>query len=1068
MVVACPSCGTENSEQAKFCSECAAPLTAATNGRESRRTVTILFADVSGSTSLGEQLDPESLRVLMGRYFAEMRAIIERHGGMVEKFIGDAVMAVFGIPTLHEDDAMRAVRAAAEIRERLSDMNEELAAEREISIRFRTGVNTGQVVAGDPAAGQTLVTGDAVNTAARLEQAATPGEVVIGPLTYQLVRDAVEVQPLEPLELKGKARPVTAYRLLAVSPGATGHARRLDAPLVGRESELAQLQQAFAEVITEQRCKLVTLLGQAGVGKTRLLTEFMASVASRSTVLVGHCLPYGEGITYWPVAEVIRMAAAIDEADDREAAMAKLRRLAADAPTAEVVAERIGQAIGFDGGSAPQEEIFWAVRKLLETLARQRPLVMEFDDIQWADEAFLDLLEHIVQLGHDAPLLIVCPARPELLERRPGWDAGLAQATTLRLEPLAAEMAGQLMDQLPGGKELPHPLRARILEAAEGNPLFVEEMLGMLLDEGHLALNDGRWLATSELADVTVPPTISALLAARLDQLQPTERSLAERASVVGRSFEQAALVELLPDGQRGSVARDLLALVRKELIRPDRSVLSAGDAYRFRHLLIRDAAYEALPKADRAELHARFGGWLERVSGDREEEYEEIIGHHLEQAHAYRSQLGLRDATTTALGERAAARLTAAGKRALEISGSAAAIGLMERAAALRKEPSAARGQILIALGDAIAAAGRLGEGKAYIEEALTWAVDAGEHTVEAIARVALTGVTRQLDPGSYSRGLGELARAAATLVDGGRHRDAASAYLLLTGMRADRGEFDEALPFNESAVAQARLTQDHHLVGRLLAQRAMLWTWGSLPAGTATEAVEALLPEVEASSRARSDMLYNLVELYGLTGRFDEARAAAALSRSIVLELGRPLEAAGTSVVSAPMERLAGRGETAEAELRADYETLKRAGEHGSCSTTAGFLAHVLCDRGATDEALALTEEAERISAEDDSLSQILWRSARARALAARDPAIALALAQDAAARAAATDFVVLHGDALLSLADVHQAAARWQEAVAAVEEATALFQAKGATACVTRAAERRNRLLARHNVS
>ena len=450
MAVACPSCGTENPDGATFCAECATPLTAPSRPRESRRTVTILFADVSGSTSLGEQLDPESLRALMGRYFAEMRTIIERHGGTVEKFIGDAVMAVFGIPTLHEDDALRAVRAAAEIAERLRRLNAELGAERGIAIRFRTGVNTGQVVAGDPSAGQTLVTGDAVNTAARLEQAAMPGEIVIGPITYDLVRDAVSVEALAPLDLKGKAQPMHAYRLLSVTPGASGHARRLDAPLVGREPELSRLQHAFAEALAERRCQLITLLGAAGVGKSRLLAEFLASVADRSTALAGRCLPYGEGITYWPLAEVIRMAASIGEADDHDGAMAKLRALAAGAPEAELVAERIGQAMGLEGGSAPQEEIFWAARKLLETLARQRPLVIEFDDIQWADEAFLDLLEHIVSLAHDAPLLIVCPARPELLERRPGWGGGAAQVTTLRLEPLAAESE-------PGGGTVDRP-----------------------------------------------------------------------------------------------------------------------------------------------------------------------------------------------------------------------------------------------------------------------------------------------------------------------------------------------------------------------------------------------------------------------------------------------------------------------------------------------------------------------------------------------------------------------------------------------------------------------------------
>jgi class 3 adenylate cyclase len=1068
MAVVCTSCGSENSDSAKFCSECAAPI--ALKPRGLRRTVTILFADVSGSTSLGEQLDAESMRALMGRYFAEMRTIIERHGGTVEKFIGDAVMAVFGIPQLHEDDALRAVRASTEIRERLRRLNVELEAERGIAIRFRTGVNTGEVVAGDPADGQTLITGDAVNTAARLEQAAAPGEILIGPTTHRLVRDAVSVEPLAPLALKGKARPLHAYRLLSVIPGASGHARRLDAPLVGRESELAALQQAFTAALVERRCRLVTLLGAAGVGKSRLLAEFGALVADRATVLSGRSLPYGEGITYWPLAEVVRMAAAIDEADDRDAAMAKLRLVAADAADVDLVAERIGLAIGLATGSAPAEEISWATRQLLETLARQRPLVIEFDDIQWADEAFLDLLEYIVSLAHDAPLLLVCPARPELLDRRPGWGSGLPQATSLRLEPLAAESTAQLIAHLPGGTALPEPLRARILDAAEGNPLFVEEMLGMLVDESHLALaDDGAWHTSSALAAVEVPPSIAALLAARLDQLPPGERSLAERASVMGKSFEQAALAELVPAGQRGALARDLLALVRKDLIRPDRSLLSAGDAYRFRHLLIRDAAYDALSKAERAELHARFGDWLERVSGDRLEEYEEIIGYHLEQAYSYHAELGLPDAASAALAERAAKRLASAGRRALEISGPAAAITLLERALGLEIEPSADRAETLIALGEAISRAGRLAAGQPYIEEALGWASNAGNDIIEAVARVALTSASFNLDPGGVSRDdSAAVAAAAAVLETAGLHWEAAKAYRLIAVMHFDGSRHDEALRFAELAIVQARLSQDRHQVAATLAFRASLWTSGPLPAAAVIEAIERLLPEVEGSGIPRSFMFFNLVELYGMTGRFDEAREAAALSRSIALDLGHVFEAAATSHASGPMERVAGNLESAETELRADYETLMQAGERRLGSTTAGFLAHVLCDRGVMDEALTLTEQAERISAEDDYLSQVLWRSARARALATQDPQAALGLATEAVARAGAAGDPVFHGGALLSLAEVHEAADRWQEALSAIQGAIILFQAKGATAYVERAEERREKVLAMRNTA
>jgi class 3 adenylate cyclase/tetratricopeptide (TPR) repeat protein len=1062
MAVTCPSCGSQNPESSKFCAECATPLAGVTRPAESRRTVTILFADVSGSTSLGEQLDPESLRALMGRYFSVMQAIIERHGGTVEKFIGDAVMAVFGIPTLHEDDALRAVRAAAEIGERLAILNAELGASRGIAIRFRTGVNTGEVVAGDPDSGQTLVTGDAVNTAARLEQAAAVGEIVIGDLTYLLVRDAVKVEPLAPLSLKGKAAPMTAYRLLGVTPGAAGHARRLDAPLIGRTNELAALEASFAATVTGRSCRLVTVLGAAGVGKSRLLAEFAASLTGRARILTGRCLPYGEGITYWPIAEVVRAAAGIDEADDREAALAKLQALAAVAPEATVVAERVAQAIGLAGGSAPAEEIGWAVRKLFEALARATPLVIEFDDIQWADEAFLDLLEHVLTLAHEAPLLLVCPARPELLERRPGWGSGWPKADLLRLEPLAAEGAAQLITQLPGGANMPEVLRDRILSAAEGNPLFVEEMLAMLVDEGQLTDVGGTWQASPRLAKVRIPPTISALLAARLDQLAPTERALAERASVVGQLFEHAALVELGPPGASGSLSRDLLSLVRKELIRPDRSLLSAGDAYRFRHLLIRDAAYEALPKAERAELHARFGDWLERISGDRAEEYEEIIGYHLEQAQRYRTELGLLDETTAALADRAATRLAAAGRRAFDTSGTAAAIALLERALALQPEPSAERAETLIRLGEASDTAGRRVEARSYTREAQTWADSAGEPITQAMAVVARTSILKAFDPQDDEGAA--VVNAAATLADAGHHREAARAHRLLAGLYMDLGQYREALAFADSAVEQATLSRDHQLLARALASRAGLWTMGPMRASSAIDAHEALSHEVQASRGAQCDLAFNLAMLYGMTGRFEEARVAAALSRAIAIELGKPLVAALTSLASGPMERLAGNLEGAEAELRADFETLTQAGEGGWRATTAGYLAHVLCDRGSLDEASAVCDEAERISAEDDFASQVLWRSARARALAHHDPDAALALAKDALARVAATDVPIEHGNALLSLADVHEAASRWGQALEAIEHAIAVFTAKGATAYVKMAERRRKSIDAR----
>ena len=430
----CPNCGEENPPRFRLCGFCGTGLAPELPPQEVRKTVTIVFSDLKGSTSLGETLDSESLREVMNRYFDEMRAVLERHGGTIEKFIGDAVMAVFGLPKLHEDDALRAVRAAADMREALARVNDEFERVWGVRLTNRTGVNTGEVVAGDPTTGQRLVTGDAVNVAARLEQAAPANDVLVGDLTYRLVRDAVEVEDVEPLELKGKAERVPAYRLVSVLDRAEGFARRQDAPLVGRERELAELQARYREAVDARACRLVTLLATPGVGKSRLSEEFLRSLAAEAVVIRGRCLSYGEGITFWPLAEAVRQAASIRGDDPPEDALAKLASLARDG---DVVA-RLASALGLSTIGYGVEEIFWATRRLFEELGRRRPLVVLFDDIHWASPTFLDLLEHLLDTIEGAPVLVLCPARP----RAPRGAGGLV-GTRRRVAPRARPAHGR-------------------------------------------------------------------------------------------------------------------------------------------------------------------------------------------------------------------------------------------------------------------------------------------------------------------------------------------------------------------------------------------------------------------------------------------------------------------------------------------------------------------------------------------------------------------------------------------------------------------------------------------------
>ena len=555
----CAACGVENPDIARFCLACGTQLAEARPPQETRKVVTIVFSDLKGSTSLGEALDSEALREVMTRYFDAMRGELERHGGVIEKFIGDAVMAVFGLPRLHEDDALRAVRAASGMQAALEELNDELQRVYGVQLANRTGVNTGEVVAGDPSTGQRLVTGDAVNVAARLEQAAGEREVLLGELTYRLVRDSVDVQEVEPLTLKGKSEPVPAYQLVRVKDA--GVEVRRAAPLVGRERELDALEAIFAEVVETSSARLATLVADAGVGKSRLTAEFLDRIADRAVWLRGRCLPYGDGITFWPLAEALKAAAGIVNEDTAGSAIEKLSALTDSA--GEGVTDRLAAMIGIRPEPFAMEELAWAMRRYLEHTAADRPVALVVEDVHWAEPSLLELIEQLVQAIHDAPVLVLCPARPALVDANPDWGIG-ERATRLEVQPLGDEASRAMVESLLGGATLDPEVCDRIVAAAEGNPLFAEQLLRMLVDEGVLERENGSWLATGELSELHVPPTIQALLAARLDTLASAERSVIEPASVVGYVFSDAAVSALAPPDVSQRVASELTALAEK------------------------------------------------------------------------------------------------------------------------------------------------------------------------------------------------------------------------------------------------------------------------------------------------------------------------------------------------------------------------------------------------------------------------------------------------------------------------------------------------------------------------
>ena len=974
----CTSCGAENREGARFCDSCGAALEVAPP-REQRKVVTVLFCDVSGSTALAESLDPEAVRTVMARYFDVARAAIERHGGTIEKFIGDAVMAVFGVPAVREDDALRAVRAAEELRDG-------------VEIDIRIGVNTGEVVTGS---GDSLVTGDTVNVAARLEQAAAPGEVLLGESTVALVRDAIDAELLPPLEAKGKAEPLTAYRLVAVT-GDTALTRRVDAPMVGRRRERALLADAWERAVSERACALFTILGTAGVGKSRLAAEFLAG--SDAAVVSGRCLSYGEGITYWPVVEVVK-------------------QLLGDRPPPDrALAALLGD------GVAAAEDIALAVRRLVEGAAAERPLVVFFDDLQWAEPTFLDLIEHIADWSREAPVLLLCLARPELLDARPGWGGGKLNATTVLLEPLSADETDELIDALLADADLDPSLRERIRTASEGNPLFVEQMLAML---------------ESSPEEVTVPPSIRALLAARLDQLSVRERSALERGAVEGQVFHRGAVVALAPDDPE--VPSRLLGLVRKELVRPSVATVPGDEAFRFRHLLIRDAAYDALPKAARAELHELFASWVE-THGSELVELDEIAGYHLEQAALYRRELGL---PSGGLGQAAARRLGAAGTRAVQRDDPSAAISLLTRATTLLGPADVGRDELLFWLATACHHAGELDRSYRLFDEVIS-----GNDPDAAAA--AFFSVTYARAHGESTSPLemqrvveAKLAEIAATASD----RVLATGQLTLGWAWFWSGRTTRAIEAGERALEHAARCGARDVEANAFRLLAGAKVHGDTPwpevlrHGARMEAAGVRVGQMHATAIA-------------MGGDVEEARRLYAAVRQDQRERGHLVEALGQGTIAASIEILAGELGRAEAGLRVGWDELGAMGERGFRSTAGGELGEVLARQGLLDEAQAVLDEAEAISTPDDWVTVANVTIGRAFVASGRgEHDDAVALAREGVELSEAHEYVTQCEKAWLAYGEVLLAAGRRDEAQSVLERARASAERKGSVLVVRR---------------
>jgi len=956
---------------------------------ERRQTVTVLFADVVHSTRLARALDPEALRQVMARYFAVVRQVLEAHGGTVEKFIGDAVMGIFGVPRVHEDDALRGVRAASAILDALAGLNQELAAGWGVEIAVRIGVNTGEVVTGGSE--QLLATGEAVNVAKRLEEVGQANEVLVGEATWRLVRDAVEAEPAEFGAGDGDVGP--AWRVVSVQD-VPPFARRLETPIVGRARELERVRHAFDQAVSDGRPHLFTVLGPAGIGKTRLALEFATAVRSQALVLRGHCPSFGEALTYWPLRELV------EEAGQASDAFEQL----------------------LEHGRA--EEILPATRALLEGLARDRPVVVVLEDLHWAEPTFLDLVEYLVE-WLEAPVLLLCLARVDLLEDRKTWGGGLANATSLLLEPLSANESESMVTVLLGASTLEGPARARVVEAAEGNPFFVEQLLSAIL--------------LGEAEDL--PPTIEALLAARLDRLGPGERAVVEAAAVAGREFTTRAVADLVPSGAAASVDRHVASLIRRELVRPLRSPLLGEDAFGFRHVLVRDAAYRSTPKTRRAELHERFA----RRLGVRASSEDELVGFHLEQAYRLRAELHPIDDRARRLAASAGDRLADAGIRAWKRGDVPAAVNLLDRATSLLPA-SERRRELLCEFGLAVRASGEAEQALKILDDVVKASAASGDRRIELRAGIEVATLRLSMRP----------------------------------ELRADEllAVVDRAIPIFEAAADDRSLGRAWLIAGELRggfhcdnasglegAEQALVyyarsgWPQESCVAGLTAALYHGPTPVDEAIARCRglledgapgvagATAMTSLGELEALLGKFNEARALVADARGRYQELGQRVRAELVDRAHAGIELWAGNIQEAEVVLRASCERLLAIQAHDALATRAAQLAEALYRQARDDEAERWADVSRTHAGPDDIGALFSWRSVLAKVLARRnDVERAEVLAREAVELAERTDALNQRAQTLLDFAEVLRARARWDDARPLVQEALKLYERKG----------------------
>jgi len=787
----CPACGKENPAEARFCLACGTELVPGTPVGEERKVVSVLFVDLVGFAGRSDRADPEDVRAALRPYHERLKAEIERFGGTVEKFIGDAVMAVFGAPVAHEDDAERAVRAALRILEAIEDLNEE----RDLNLAVRGAVATGEAVVAlgaRPERGEGIATGDIVNIAARLQNAAPVGSVIVDQTTMRAAEGAIETDVLEPVVAKGKAEPIPVWLVVGARSrfgiDAEPSART---PFVGREHDLAVLLDTFARAQREPSAQLLTIVGEPGLGKSRLVWELSRELDRRGDLVrwrQGRCLPYGEGITFWALGEIVKAEAGILESDSLAEAHEKLRETVEtaidDAGERSWVADRLAPLVGAqdDVAVVGREEAFAAWRRFLEALASDRPLVLVVEDLHWADAALLDFVEHLLDWATPVPLLVVGTTRPELFEHRPTWGGGRRNSTTVGLSPLTDEDTARLVSALLERSVLAADTQAELLERAAGNPLYAEQFAGLMAERGSMREGD-------------VPETVQALIASRLDALSAEVKALVQDAAILGKVFWTGALA-VMGDRARDDVLTGVRELVRRELVRPARlSSMVGEEEFSFWHVLVRDVAYQQIPRAPRAEKHVRAAEWIEHTAKERVSDHAEILVHHYDQASELLRAAG-QDGSRPELEAQLGRFLVLAGDRAMSLDVTAAEAAY-RRAADLAAGPS--RASALVKLGNAIQEQGSLIEAEAAYEEALP-ALDGRD------AAVAELGLARALWRHGDTARARELALGAIPVLEPGSGPDLVFAYTQAAAHDVLGARSEEGLVWVERGITLAR----------------------------------------------------------------------------------------------------------------------------------------------------------------------------------------------------------------------------------------------------------------------